>query len=184
MDSNELVRMDACPEAVEWAEKFGSDWFAAWASCPRADWLMWFASRVGVDLQSLVLAACACAETALVYVITREDRPRQAIEVARAWCRGEATITEVREAAMAARLGYDDLAAFACYSAAVSAVFDKPVESLYDAVSFAATAVADAYGDSFTDAWEAARLEALHRMVPLIHREIQVAVLEYAILAY
>lgn len=55
-----------------------------------------------VDLWRVVLVACDCAETALRYVPAGADGPRIAIETARAWSRGEATMEDVRVAAAAA----------------------------------------------------------------------------------
>jgi hypothetical protein len=95
-----LEGLGACPEAIEWAGDRTPE--QAWRECPRGDWLLWAAERVGVDRRLLVLAACDCAETALVHVPDGEERPRMAIETARAWARGEATIEEVRAAAGAA----------------------------------------------------------------------------------
>jgi hypothetical protein len=66
-------------------------------------------------LQQVVLAACACAETALKYVPKGEDRPRLAIETARKWAHGETTLQEVRADAYAA---YAAAAADAAYAAA------------------------------------------------------------------
>ena len=54
-----------------------------------------------VPQQLLVLTACALAETVLHRFEERrpEDaRPRRCIETVRAWCRGEATLEEVRAA--------------------------------------------------------------------------------------
>ncbi|KKK78850.1 hypothetical protein LCGC14_2839430, partial [marine sediment metagenome] len=63
---------------------------------------LWAAEKVSVDRKLLVAAACDCAELAFPYVPSGEDRPRIAIETARKWIRGEATLKEVRAAAYAA----------------------------------------------------------------------------------
>ena len=91
-----LIKMGACEDAVAWVGD--RDITAAWAECQRADWMLWLAGRV-VARPLVVLAACACARTALRYVLAGEDRPRVAIETAERWARGEATIAEVRSAA-------------------------------------------------------------------------------------
>lgn len=93
---------DACKDAVAWCHT-QSTYEIAWATCERADWLLWLAGRLCPGLgtpehHALVLAACDCAETALVHVPAGEDRPRLAIETTRAWVRGEATIDDVRAA--------------------------------------------------------------------------------------
>lgn len=103
-----IAALSACPPALEWlrAESY-PDLATTWAACPRGDWMLWLAGRlVGPPGHSsrapLVLAAAACAELALVHVPANEERPRRAIEAARAWTRGEATLKEVRRAASAA----------------------------------------------------------------------------------
>ena len=95
-----LKRNHACGESLEW---LGDRNLAqTWAECERGDWLLWLAAKAGIDRKRLVMAACACARLALVHVRIGEERPRIAIETAEAWCRGEATIEQVREARKAA----------------------------------------------------------------------------------
>ena len=116
-----LRKHDACSDAVQWVAK--RDLATAWQECPRGDWLLWLcAKQIGEagwpTHQQVVLAACACAETALPYVPAGEDRPRLAIEAVRAWTRGEATLAQVKAAAYAASAAY---AAYASASAAYAA---------------------------------------------------------------
>ncbi|MFO0474195.1 MAG: putative immunity protein, partial [Alphaproteobacteria bacterium] len=87
-----------------------------WADCERPDWLLWWAAH-SVPRQELVLAACDCAELALRYVPQGEDRPRLAIETARRWARGEATVKEVRAADAAALAAVCDAGDAAAYAA-------------------------------------------------------------------
>ena len=82
-----------------------------WTSCQRADWMLWLVCKMAdkptwPTRQQVVLSACVCAETALQYVQKGELRPATAIETARAWTRGEATIEQVRDAADAADAAY------------------------------------------------------------------------------
>lgn len=98
----ELASLNACDDARKWVG--GKSLTEAWNTCERGDWMLWLVGRhVGEDSwpsrQDIVLTACDCAELALKYVPEGEDRPRKAIETARAWTRGEATIEEVRAAA-------------------------------------------------------------------------------------
>lgn len=100
-----LTKLGACKEARKWAT--GKTLATAWLECQRGDWLLWLcAEQIGEPgwptHQAVVLAVCACAEVALVYVPAGENRPRLAIEAARKWARGEATVAEVRAAAYAA----------------------------------------------------------------------------------
>lgn len=64
------------------------------------------------DPQHRLLAAWAadCAEHVLDYFCSQhpdDDRPRRAIEQARAWSRGETSMTQAREAAYAAKVATD-----------------------------------------------------------------------------
>ena len=98
--SDKLNDMQACTEAVKWVGRKGL--ITSWNTCKRADWMLWYATRVLNDRKLIVLAACDCAETALKYVPKGEHRPAKAIETARKWCNGKATIKQCRAAANAA----------------------------------------------------------------------------------
>ena len=111
-----LGSLGACPEAREWAEPYAT-LAEAWTACERADWLLWYAGRRGVDRKILVRAACACARTVLPYVPVGEDRPHRAIEMAERWCDGLATLQEVGAAAYAAYAAADAAAYAAAYAA-------------------------------------------------------------------
>lgn len=129
----QIENMGACESAVDWlrAEKHPT-LAAAWAACPRGDWLLWLVLECAGNDQVcvlLALAAADCAELGLHYIPVGEDRPRQAIEIVRAWARGEATIEQVEAAGVAAAgaagvtSGPARAAACACWSA-VDAVTD------------------------------------------------------------
>ena len=120
-----LTSKSACQSALDWLGDRDSD--RMWAECDRPDWLMWWAAHA-VPRQQLVFAACDCAELALPFVPEGEDRPRLAIETARRWARGEATLQQYydaragalayavearRQAAVARRDGVDAYAGFA-----------------------------------------------------------------------
>jgi hypothetical protein len=119
-----LTELGACPEAVRWAGRKTPK--KAWETCNHGDWLLWVAGKIDIDRKLIVLAACACAKTALKYLPVGEDRPRIAIETAEAWTRGEATIEQVHAAADAAvHAAYHvaDAVANAAFQAAVQAAF-------------------------------------------------------------
>jgi hypothetical protein len=134
MDNQSLVEFlkknHACRESLKWLE--GRDLTQAWAECERGDWLLWLAATAGIDRKRLVMAACACARLALVHVRAGEEIPRITIETTEAWCRGGATIDELREARRNAT-------AYACAAADAAA----------DAAAAAADAAADAYADAY-----------------------------------
>ena len=129
MESPELAKLlcdlGACSEAVAFAK--GETLHTAWTTCERGDWMLWLCGKMAdkkgwPTRKQVVLAACACAETALKHVEAGEDRPRIAIETARKWARGKATLQQVKEAAKAAFLaGYAAAAAADAAAAAADA---------------------------------------------------------------
>ena len=113
---DQLVAIAACRDAVEWVGTRPIE--QAWAECERGDWMLWLSGKIDIDRKLIVLAACACAEPALAFVPAGEDRPRRAIEVARAWCADAATLDDVRAAAYAYAAADADAAYAAAYAAA------------------------------------------------------------------
>jgi len=146
-----LAALDACHEARAWVAT-QPDAATAWATCPRADWLVWLLGelhiRGALSRQTLVLAACACAETALRHAHARDDCPRLAIEAARRWARGEATVEEVRAASDDVGVGVVACAAFE--AAATCAAYAAADADAAGAAADAADAAADfaSYPDS------------------------------------
>ena len=147
-----LARLQACPEAREWAK--GKTLREAWASCQRADWMLWLVGRMEgkkgwPGRPQLVVAACACARRALRCVPDGEERPRLAIEAAEAWAREP---TEERRAAA-------DSAAYSAASAADSA--DRAAASAaYSAYSAADSAASAAYSADRADSAASAAYSA------------------------
>ena len=132
-----LTELGACTEAVKWAGRKTPK--KAWETCKQSDWLLWIAGKLNIDRKKLVLAACACARTALKYIPAGEDRPRIAIETAEAWTRGEATIEQVRTATHAAHA-----AAHAAYTAHAAYVADAAAQAAYAAYAAHSAYAADA----------------------------------------
>ena len=130
----------ACAEARDWLAT-QSDPRAAWETCERPDWMIWYARRRDVDPKVFVRIACDCARTVLWLVPEGENRPRLAIEVAERRMRGEATIDEVRDAAYAAEAA----AADATYAAAYAAVYTAEAAAYAAYVVDAAAEAAAAY---------------------------------------
>ena len=108
-----LNELGACSSAVEWAH--GKTLHVFWKTCQRGDLLLWLAGKMADKKgwhtrKQIVLAACVCAETALKYAPKGEERPKKAIQTARAWAKGKATIEEVWAAAAAADAAAADAA--------------------------------------------------------------------------
>jgi hypothetical protein len=153
-----LYDLGACQEAVIWAK--GKSLAQTWRTCKRGDWLLWLCGKM-VDKpnwptrKQIVLAACSCAETSLKYIPSGEDRPRVAIETARKWAHGKATIEEVRQAAdavavayaayaVAYAVAYAARAAYAAANAANAAAYAAPAAHAANAAAAAAAPAAAA----------------------------------------
>lgn len=138
-----MRRLYACSEATSWVRSQSGSAYDLWRRCDRGDWLLWLASRAGVDRRLVVLSACDCVEPVLAYVPCDDDRPRVAIETARRWARGEATIDDVCAAYDAARAAAAD-AADAADAAAYDAARAVAADAAADAAAYAAAATAAA----------------------------------------
>jgi len=150
-----LRKTGACSDAVEWLKNSDHGTLAeAWAACERADWMLWFAGRNGVDRATLVNAACDCAETALPYWERKypdDRRPHDAIMRARQYVAGECDLEALRRARRAAY----------AYAAAAYAAADAAAYAAADAAAAAAAA---------------ARKSAHRKMADLVRKRITVAV--------
>ena len=85
-----LRKMDACQDAIDWAEAYpGRDGAKrAWNECQNGEWMLWYASKVyKAYTNSMRLAACEIARTVLIYVPGGEERPLKAIETAERYAR-------------------------------------------------------------------------------------------------
>ena len=171
-----LERWGACTDGAEWYD--GQDSYKAWRACKRGDWMLWVAGRLDIDRKLLVLAACDCAALALRYVEDGEDRPRMAIETARAWCRGEATLDDVGATAHAAHASYAAAYATAYATAHASyATAHATAHASYAAAHATAHATASAaahaaYATADATASAAARRKTLARCATIARRRI------------
>lgn len=138
-----LAGLNACRNALDWAKYTPGTPEHLWNICPHGDWLIWIAARIRVDTRLVILAGCDCAETALQYIPGRETRPAQTIQVARAWCRGEATTSDLSNAVDTAYGAAADVTAVhsaAAIEAAYAAAYI--VEAAYTAASSVSSAAA------------------------------------------
>ena len=133
--------MDACQEAIEWVGDRTLE--QAWNDCERGDWMLWFAEKAGVELQPLTLAKARCAN--LVVHLMKDERSRNAVEVAERFGLGKATREELDVAAYAAYAAAAadadaaDAAARAAYADAAYAAY-----AAYATAAYATAAAADA----------------------------------------
>lgn len=70
-------------DVVQWATPYGARWSDAWGECPRGDWLLAIAARVGVLGAPLVRAACDCAADTFDLLADGEERPQATVALAR-----------------------------------------------------------------------------------------------------
>ena len=130
MKTVKLIKLKACPEAIEWASEQKNQ-KQAWNDCERGDWMLWLLGKLSGKPESqkrkkLVLAACECSRLSLKYIQKDEKRPLIAIETAEKWAKGNATIEEVKKAATAASAAATTAAsaaaaAYAAYAASYAA---------------------------------------------------------------
>lgn len=114
----------ACRPHRQWMADRGEmpDLATAWRECPQGDWLLFLAARGGVDRKLVVAAMCACARRLLPHLPEGEPRPLAAIETAERWCRGEASLDEVRAARESLRpLAQSDISAEAYFANSAAA---------------------------------------------------------------
>lgn len=107
---DKLEKLKACNSAIDWVgDKTVTQ---AWKDCKRGDWMLWLIDKSNPEItlalrRKLVMCACEIAETSLKYLPKEEKRPAEALNVARAWARGEKVpIEEVKSAASAADAAY------------------------------------------------------------------------------
>ena len=154
--------------------------------CEDARWMLHAAAIIGVERRLVVRAACACARTSLRFADPADTRPRQAIEAAERWARGEEILWHVREAEEAAAEAgnnADSDVYIAASSAAVHAARTARLDpgsydsgqhtrsaSYANAASFAASHAN--YAAVLSDAAGADRTEALRKMAALVRENI------------
>ena len=67
-------------DVISWAEQHASSWQAFWEQCPRGDWLLGVAARLGVARRQVLEAAAACwpvLEPYLPSALPSVERARQ-----------------------------------------------------------------------------------------------------------
>jgi hypothetical protein len=128
----ELREIDACDDAIEWAETNDINSFVeAWDECPRADWMLWLHSHdvIRIYEHTLRLFACQCVrETPIgngktVWDLLTDQRSRDAVEVAERYANGNASENELSSAWNIAYIIPSEVKSASEYSAAWSAAW-------------------------------------------------------------
>ena len=141
-----LKKLNACPEAVGWADQFPS-FQKAWDNCEHGDWMLWLLGKQ-VDepgtksRKKLVLTSCKCARLSLKYIPKDEKRPIKAIQTAEKYAKGigGVTLQDVKDAAnanadasYAASYSADAAASYAAVDAAIAAAYAADADAAYAA---------------------------------------------------
>ncbi len=164
---DKLKSLNACEEVYDWAAT-QSSMKDVWNNCERGDWLLWLLDKVEYsDFVKLRLIAVACARKAQ-HLMT-DERSINALDVAEAFAKGEATESELNLAWVAAWYAYCDADGAAWAARAAAAAADATVggsgaaaeatDEAADSEARAAAAAADASWDASWDARADARLE-------------------------
>ena len=112
----EIERFNPCEDALEFRKKYKT-FRGAWNNCPRGDWMLWIAKRVGIDIRTLTLAKGYCAKT--VIHLMKDQRSKDAVKAAIDFGRGKIDEGQLRNASDAADAAYAAAYAFnAAYAAA------------------------------------------------------------------
>ena len=152
-----------CTEGADYLRKYKT-LETAWKHCPRGDWMLWLAQKIGVAMPVLTLAKGLCANT--VRHLMRDPRSLAALDAAIAFGRGEITAKELADAA-AAYAAAATAATAAAYAAAADAA------AAYAAAAYAAAAdAAAADADGYAYAAGTAAQKANWRQTADICREI------------
>jgi hypothetical protein len=152
-----------------------------------------------VERRRIVMAACDCAEMALNLVPSGEERPRIAIETARAWCLGRASTDDVLVAVDNAKIAADDALDALRVVEATDASAKTSARSALSAACAAYCAALAVIAETPGEAWSAAngvlqhvsrstggtRIDDVHRaMASLIERWIPLPVVLLSWLGY
>jgi len=176
--TDKYAQLNPCSDAMDWL-KTQPNARTAWATCQRGDWMLWLAGVLagppGSDSRPLVLAACDCAELSKPYWPTGDDRPANALSVARSWARNEgATLDDVRAAEeVAAAAVVEALGLRAAWGVAAAAAAGAAVVAWAGAARAARSAAAAeevAAAGLAEWAWEEAREETLAKCADIVRR--------------
>jgi len=162
-----LKENNACEEVVEWCQ--GKTWEEIHETCLRGDWMLWLFTKTNPDdLMALTLAKGHCANT--VRHLMKDDRSKNAVDIAIKFGEGKATKKELDSAAAAAA---DDVA-YAASSAASYAVASYAASSAasYAVASYAASSAAS-YASAVASASDA-RIESEQETADICRRYLPI----------
>lgn len=147
----EIEQFNPCNDALIFRKKYKT-FRGAWNNCPRGDWMLWIAKRVGIDIRLLTLAKGYCAKT-VIHLMT-DQRSKDAVKAAIDYGHGKIDDVQLRNAAYAADAAYSaanaadaanaasDAAAYAAVAAYSAAYAANAVYVAANAAAYAAYAAA------------------------------------------
>ena len=130
----EIEQFNPCNDALIFRKKYKT-FRGAWNNCPRGDWMLWIAKRVGIDIRLLTLAKGYCAKT-VIHLMT-DQRSKDAVKAAIDYGHGKIDDVQLRNAAYAAYAAFN-----AAYAAAAAGVAAYSAAYAANAVYVAANAAA------------------------------------------
>ena len=95
----EIEQFNPCEDALIFRKKYKT-FRGAWNNCPRGDWMLWIAKRVGIDIRLLTLAKGYCAKT-VIHLMT-DQRSKDAVKAAIDYGHGKIDDVQLRNAANSA----------------------------------------------------------------------------------
>jgi hypothetical protein len=171
---DKLKKLGACSDAIKWVGNRGAQ--KAWDECESPNWMLWLDRETGLltDKQRRMLA-CDFAEKVLPIFEKKypnDDRPREAIEVARGFVNRKATEKERKAAAAAAADAADAYAAAA--AAAAAAGYAAAGYAATAAAGYAATAAGYADADAYAAKEKACRwmCDRIRKVLPKLEGKI------------
>lgn len=103
-----LKSRKACVSGIAFVETCSSPQ-QAWEKCNRSDFMMWYLQEIEYDINTILAIACRCirgtrlADGRTVWDLLTDERSRTAVETVERYIKGQASVEEVRAAALAAR---------------------------------------------------------------------------------
>jgi hypothetical protein len=85
MKKFDIVDFFPCPDGLEYYESKASA-EEAWNDCPRGDWMLWIAAKLGIDDRLLTKAKALCANT--VRHLMTDKRSTDAVDAALLYAAG------------------------------------------------------------------------------------------------
>lgn len=169
MDKIDISVFKPCPLGLEWYQDFNGSSLDAWNNCPRPEWMLWIAKRMGVNERRLCLAMGLCNK--LIVHLMDDKRSRDTVKLAVDYGHGlidrKVLIASASEAYKAMQESYKySFVSSASHSAASAAYFmvaalnsDSGIEttciSAYNSVGYVIKA---AYDNCYIDEAEAAQM--------------------------